>query len=92
MSNKSITKKQDEKDIETQQQLRKARGARLFQGGNVCMGEDSFYVQSESHPETVYEVQGRVCNCPDFERRQMDCKHIFSVEFYFLAAGMAVQQ
>jgi hypothetical protein len=76
-------------NLETQQQLRKIRGARLFENGNVLMTDGAFYVQSENHPEIVYEVQGKTCNCPDFERRQMDCKHILAVEFYFLAKGVS---
>ena len=78
-----------EKDLlDTQQQQREARGARLFQSGNVCMTETAFYVQSETHADTIYEVQDKTCNCPDFERRQLPCKHCYAVEYYFLAAGM----
>jgi len=74
--------------LEQEQQKREIRGARLFQAGNVCMTETTFYVQSEKHDDTIYEVQNGKCNCPDFERRQLPCKHVYSVEFYFLAAGM----
>lgn len=74
--------------MERQQQLREMRGARLFQNGNVCMTDTAFYVQSETNPDEVYEVQGHICECLDYMKRGQDCKHIYSVQFYFLAAGV----
>jgi hypothetical protein len=85
MSNINTTAKKNEE--EKQQQLREMRGARLFQNGNVCMTDGAFYVQSEANSETVYEVQGNICECHDFMRRGLPCKHIKAVEFYFLANG-----
>jgi hypothetical protein len=86
MSNINTTAKNEE---EKQQQLREMRGARLFQNGNVLMTDGAFYVQSESYAETVYEVQGNTCNCSDFERRQLPCKHWFAVQYCFLTNGVS---
>jgi len=90
MSLSVVSKKREltREEFETQQQVREARGARLFENGNVCMTEGSFFVQSENHADTIYEVQGGKCECPDFQRRQVACKHVFAVEFYFLANGV----
>lgn len=85
MSNIFIIRKEEE---ETQQQLREIRGAKLFRNGNVLMTETAFYVQSETDPSTVYEVQGNVCECLDYMKRGLPCKHILSVQFYFLANGV----
>lgn len=79
-----------EKDyLETQQQMREARGAKLFRDGNVLMTETAFYVQSEAHADTIYEVQGNVCECIDYMKRGLPCKHQYAVQFYFLANGVS---
>ena len=79
----------NQNETERQQQLREIRGARLFEAGNVCMTETAFYVQSETHADTIYEVQGDVCECLDYMKRGLPCKHILAVQFYFLANGVS---
>lgn len=67
--------------------MREVKGARLFASGNVLMTETAFYVQSETDPDIVYAVSGNSCECPDFQKRETTCKHMFAVDFYFLANG-----
>ncbi len=63
---------------------REARGARLFSNGNVLVLPEQkvSYVQSDTNAEIVYKIEGGICECPDFQRRQKACKHQYAVAFY----------
>ncbi len=37
--------------------MRESKGAKLFTDGNVCVGENSFFVQSETNQDIVYECK-----------------------------------
>ncbi|MGB9694186.1 MAG: hypothetical protein ACPLYF_05020, partial [Fervidobacterium sp.] len=47
-----------------------------------------FIVQSQSNPNTTYEVRWNrkrwICNCEDFKRRKKACKHIHAVRYYMV--------
>src|SRR5215467_12999706 len=45
-------------------------------------GAGAYLVPSQSRG-TKYRVDGnaKTCSCPDFELRQLPCKHVFAVEF-----------
>ncbi len=68
--------------------LREVRGAKLFVNGHVVCTENSFFVQSDTNPDIVYECQDDRCECPDFQKREQRCKHLWAVEYYFLANGV----
>ncbi len=67
--------------------MRESKGAKLFTDGNVCVGENSFFVQSETNQDIVYECQDNRCECPDFQKRELRCKHLWAIEYYWIANG-----
>jgi len=49
--------------------------------------------QSGSNSYRVYDdPQTPFCTCPDFERRQARCKHIYAVEYYQLREQMIAKK
>jgi uncharacterized Zn finger protein len=70
--------------------MRFVKGLELAAGGNVrkivpsTTSATLYKVQSEKNPETEYSVvvekSGSIfCDCPDFSRRNITCKHIYAV-------------
>jgi transposase-like protein len=67
--------------------LRKVRAFALISKGDVPkkIGEETFVVPSQSNPEERYIVKHTNswrCNCMDYKRRQIRCKHIQAVQMY----------
>lgn len=78
--------KQQQEQIQKQQreqQVREMRGAKLFTDGHVFKINSVYYVQSATDLDIIYKVQYYKCECPDFERRQLPCKHIYAIRYYF---------
>lgn len=49
--------------------------------------------QSGSQTYRVYDdPESPFCTCPDFERHQARCKHIYAVEFYKMREQMITQK
>jgi transposase len=44
-------------------------------------GHGSYRVVHPAHPELTGALDGLTCSCPDFELRQMPCKHVIAVEY-----------
>lgn len=66
---------------------RELRGlAILSKGDTITHARKGTYFVKSQFGIGCYEVKTHkdkfwTCNCPDFEKRQMDCKHIFAVRF-----------
>lgn len=63
---------------------REERGAAIAQAGKLRRKESLWIVPSQSgHGTYVVEPDSRTpnCSCPDFETRQLKCKHIWAVEY-----------
>ncbi len=49
--------------------------------------------QSGANNYRVYDdPESPFCTCPDFERRQAKCKHIYAVEYYQLREKMIAEK
>lgn len=63
---------------------REQRGAILANEGKVTQTDDAWEVPSQtgegSYTVTI-EGDAESCTCPDYEKRDTKCKHIYSVEF-----------
>jgi transposase len=61
---------------------REFKGLELAAKAKIEQRKTYFYVPSASH-EGGYKVnnEGTECTCPDFEERQLFCKHCFAVQF-----------
>lgn len=66
-----------------QLQIRKAKGLEIAKTGKISLQGNKWRVPSQSINK-YYDVTLRLdkseCNCPDYEERQLKCKHIFAVE------------
>jgi transposase len=71
--------------IDLATELRRARGLELAKRAKIkSYGQGVYIVPAASHRGTYAVVPtdgGPTCTCPDYEERQMPCKHIFAVEF-----------
>lgn len=75
----SITNAQD--DQSELPQTRQERGLILAATKHIERAADAWIVPSQFDAETRYRVEGDSCTCPDFETRQVKCKHVWAVEF-----------
>jgi len=62
---------------------RKERGRELAQRGHIVKLTQGWRVPSQSGSGTYFVRLKKMpsCTCPDFERWQMPCKHIYAVEY-----------
>ena len=64
---------------------RKQRGYEIAKQGKIVQKNGVWLVPSATNPRRVYGVrltlEGGVCNCEDYAKRQIRCKHLFSVQF-----------
>ena len=65
---------------------RELRGLAILSKGNMIemQWEDNYMVDSQSGNGKYWVHKYRKrwkCSCPDFEKRKMECKHIFAVKF-----------
>ena len=64
---------------------RETRGAQIAKAGRLSKsGRSIWLVPSQSHQGATYIVDVRpsdpTCTCPDFESRQLACKHVTAVQ------------
>jgi transposase-like protein len=54
----------------------------------IRKNESNYQVSSESDPTLKYEVNWHrnrwVCGCPDFEKRDKKCKHVYALEYFLM--------
>ena len=67
--------------------LRKIRAYSILAKGDMpkMIGEETFIVPSQSDSERRYTVTHNgswKCNCPDFQKTGLMCKHIQSVQMF----------
>jgi hypothetical protein len=67
-------------------EAREQKGLEIAAKSKLQRAGDRWFVPSQSgHPGTYYTVKPDPakphCSCPDFECRQLRCKHIFAVEY-----------
>lgn len=65
---------------------RQQKGLEIAAKSKLRQSGDSWFVPSQTgHRGTYYTVKpdpaNPQCSCPDFECRQLRCKHIFAVEY-----------
>lgn len=66
---------------------RQIRGLTIFSNKDYItqLNDDLFTVKSQSGSGTYqvdYDGKNWKCNCPDFIKREMDCKHIYAAKFF----------
>ena len=75
---------------------RKAKGNRLVHEGKVTHmdgGLRRFFVQSSTGiGGYAVDLRRRVCDCPDYQTRHADCKHILAAEVYERLAAEATAE
>ena len=68
------------------EQMRVVRGYAIISKGDVPqkIDENTFMIpsQNDNGEYTITNNKGWKCNCPDFEKRHKNCKHIHAVKFY----------
>jgi hypothetical protein len=78
-----VTHKQTQKQIV--KLTREDKALQVFQAGAVSKIEDDlYYVKSQTNASVEYEVipSMNVCNCEDFLRHGLPCKHVIAVQIY----------
>jgi transposase-like protein len=67
---------------------REERGRRIAEKSNqIVRLEDRFYKVASQSSQVMYDVikkkasSGWLCTCPDFQHRNVQCKHIWAVQF-----------
>ena len=66
-----------------QMQRRKDKGFEIAKTGKVRLEGDRWRVPSQDinkYYNVILKLDKSECNCPDYEERQLKCKHIFAVE------------
>lgn len=68
------------------EKMREVRGYAIISKGDTPqkIGKDTFTIPSQAgNGEYTVTMKGKpTCTCPDFEKRQKECKHIHAVKFY----------
>jgi len=68
------------------EKMREVRGYAIISKGDTPkkIGKDTFIIPSQNgNGEYTVTMKGKpTCTCPDFEKRQKECKHIHAVKFY----------
>ena len=68
------------------QKIREVRGYAIISKGDTPkqINKNTFEVPSQNGDNVYIVTMGKKasCTCPDFEKRQADCKHIHAVRFY----------
>jgi len=68
------------------EQMREVRGYAIISKGDTPkqINKDTFTIPSQNGNGecTITMKRKPTCTCPDFEKRQMDCKHIHAVRFF----------
>ena len=70
-------------NVQEQVQIRRQKGQEIAKTGKVKLNGNKWIVPSQSTTkayEVILRLDKSTCNCPDYEERQMKCKHIFAVE------------
>jgi len=73
------------KTMEQEQDERKDKGVIIMKAGKVMRVDglhDVFIVRSENNDNILYTVENDTCTCPDFQRRQYYCKHMYATKYY----------
>jgi len=62
---------------------RQERGMMIAATTKIRRHGAAYMVPAQSRPGTEYTVfpKSKRCDCPDFELRQLECKHLFAVQF-----------
>ena len=70
--------------MNTKTTTRKEKAEKIHQQDIKFCGDNLFLVNSQSNLFTIYSVntETRTCNCPDYIRRQLPCKHVFACELW----------
>ncbi len=71
--------------MEIPSDARKIRAyAIISKGDNICEEENCYFVPSQSSNGKYKVCEGDkwTCTCPDYEKRQANCKHIYAVRFW----------
>jgi transposase len=69
--------------IQEQIQIRKQKGLEIAKTGKVKLNGNKWIVPSQSlnkYYDVILKLDRSECNCPDYQERQIKCKHIFAVE------------
>jgi len=85
MSTTKQVYKSSKKTIEQEQDERKDKGVILFTKDHVMKvdGLDNvFIVKSETNENILYTIENDQCDCPDFQRRRLLCKHCYATRYY----------
>lgn len=73
------------KTMEQEQNERMDRGVQIYLNKQVMKvdGLDEVYIVKSCQDQTkFYTVENDQCDCMDFQRRQVMCKHIFAVIYH----------
>ncbi len=71
-------------ELQRQIQIRKEKGMEIAKIGKVKLYGNKWAVPSQSinrYYDVILKLDKSVCSCPDYEERQIKCKHIFAVEY-----------
>ena len=73
---------------------RQQRGMAIAAQVRIDKNRLGYKVPSQSgNGSYVVSMDGKpCCTCPDFEKRQTSCKHVYAVEFIIPAGGTARRQ
>ena len=65
--------------------IREMKGHQILKNGGVIRVTDEYYQVKSQSQDIYYKVlkfnNGWNCNCPDFEKNRLPCKHVFAVQF-----------
>src|SRR5882672_5700978 len=66
-------------------EAREVKGLEIAAKSKLQKSGDRWFVPSQTGRHTYYEVKPDTatphCSCPDFEARQLRCKHLYAVEY-----------
>lgn len=70
-------------DSAQETELRQAKGLEIAKTGKIRLEGRYWRVPSQNinkYYEVIFRLDKSECNCPDYQERQIKCKHIFAVE------------
>jgi transposase len=70
-------------ELQKQLQIRKIKGLEIAKTGKINLQGNKWRVPSQSinkYYDVTLKLDKSECNCPDYQERQIKCKHIFAVE------------
>ncbi|MEM3710132.1 MAG: SWIM zinc finger family protein, partial [Nitrososphaerales archaeon] len=72
---------------------RELKGIQLAADSVRQVDKSTFLVYSQSNPETFYKVEWQRshwrCSCPDYEKHQKKCKHVYATMYYLAIRDVA---